>query len=606
MGLRAAAELAGALDERDWRGRIDSFNASGDVLGSWSSVGPASLAVAGGGLALEQLCLAEASGNGRACAAVGNSPGGPLDISASISGLPLAALPLGLPAAVTIVGELEVNASVHGQDGIFAGEAVARLPGAAVSAVYDGETVTAAAQQAEVRAELEDNRLTSSIELLLKDGFGRFGLSLSLADVTLPDSQLEASAEIAVDDLSFAPLMVPAVANADGRVNGRLNIGGHLSAPDYRGSVRLEDGAFQIPVAGISVSDVHVALSQSVPGRLKIDGSARSGEGQVSIAGFTQIAGEGELSAELRVDGDDFQIARLPNWQVSASPSVLVEVDPDLTKVTGAIVIPHADLEFKSLPESANVPSTDAVVHGRDDPTGNGGRRRSIDLEATLGDDVTLSGFGLTTGMSGSVRLQGGTRTPLIGTGRLDLYDGRYQAYGQELEIERGALTFNGPLENPVLDVRAVRRTNDVVAGISLAGTPRSPQSSVFSEPAMSDAEILSYLITGRPLNSASAGEGEILGQAAFALGLTGAGAIATQIGNTLGLDTLAVDGNADTGRIIAGKRLGNRLLVEYGYGLVDKLGTLLLRYELNDRVIIESSAGSTSALDVVYSIKKK
>jgi translocation and assembly module TamB len=343
-----------------------------------------------------------------------------------------------------------------------------------------------------------------------------------------------------------------------------------------------------------------------LPGRLKIEGRASSGDGQVSITGYTQIAGEGELSAELRVDGDDFQITRLPNWQVSASPSVLVEISPDLTKVTGGIAIPHANLVFSSLPESANVPSNDAVVHGRDDPAGNGGPGRSIDLQATLGDDVKLSGFGLTTGVSGGVRLQGATRSPLIGAGRLDLYDGRYKAYGQELEIERGSLTFNGPLENPVLDVRAVRQIKEVVAGISLAGTPRSPQSSVFSEPAMSDAEILSYLITGRPLNSASAGEGEVLGQAAFALGLTGAGLIATQIGNTLGLDTLTVDGNADTGRIVAGKRLGNRLSAEYGYGLVDKLGTLLLRYELNDRVIIESSTGSTSALDVVYSIKKE
>ena len=158
-----------------------------------------------------------------------------------------------------------------------------------------------------------------------------------------------------------------------------------------------------------------------------------------------------------------------------------------------------------------------------------------------------------------------------------------------------------------MLDVQAERRINsDIVAGITLAGTPRAPQSALYSEPGMSDAEILSYLVTGRPLNVASEGEGALLSQAAFALGVSGAGAIATQVGNTLGLDTLAVDGNADTGRIIAGKRLGDRLLVEYGYGLVDKLGTLLLRYELNERVIIESSTGTASTLDVVYSIKKE
>ena len=56
----------------------------------------------------------------------------------------------------------------------------------------------------------------------------------------------------------------------------------------------------------------------------------------------------------------------------------------------------------------------------------------------------------------------------------------------------------------------------------------------------------------------------------------------------------------------IAGKRFGNRLLVEYGYGLVDKLGTLLLRYQLSDRFMLESRTGTVSNLDIVYSVKKK
>ena len=44
----------------------------------------------------------------------------------------------------------------------------------------------------------------------------------------------------------------------------------------------------------------------------------------------------------------------------------------------------------------------------------------------------------------------------------------------------------------------------------------------------------------------------------------------------------------------------------EYGYGLIDELGTLLLRYELNERLVLESRTGSVSNLDVVYSVKKK
>ena len=191
--------------------------------------------------------------------------------------------------------------------------------------------------------------------------------------------------------------------------------------------------------------------------------------------------------------------------------------------------------------------------------------------------------------------------------GKLTLREGRYKAYGQQLQIERGELIFNGPLNNPQLDIRAVRRAQDVVAGIQLSGTPSQLRSNVFSEPPLSDPEALSYLLTGRPLASAtSAGDGDMLNNAAFALGLSGAGSITSQIRSELGLDTLAVEGGAEDGRIIAGKRFGDRLLVEYGYGLIDRLGTLLLRYQLNNRLVLESRTGTVSNLDILYSVKKK
>ena len=97
-----------------------------------------------------------------------------------------------------------------------------------------------------------------------------------------------------------------------------------------------------------------------------------------------------------------------------------------------------------------------------------------------------------------------------------------------------------------------------------------------------------------------------MLNAAAFALGISGAANIVSQVRSGLGLETLSVEGGADDRRLIAGKRIGNRLLVEYGYGLIDKLGTLLLRYQLTDRIVLESRTGTVSNFDVVYSVKKK
>lgn len=604
-GLGVVLDAQGGYADRAWRGRVEDLTATGDALGQWALDSPATLAISQDEVMLGRLCLSDRERRGTACAALRTTTGNTLSADASVSGLPITALPLPVPVGVTVEGRVEATLTAASENGVVNGQLDVQLAEAGASGRYDGETLKLTAREARWSARIEDNRLASTGILLLNDGQGQMEVDIDLENILVADTPLAANAEIAVNDLSFVPLFLPAVSAAAGQLNGTLRLAGSVAQPVYRGSVDLGDGAFRVPAAGIGISEMNVRISQSQPGRLQLRGIARSGEGRVSVTGFTQFAGGEDPRAELSINGENFEVVRLPNWQASASPSVLVQIDRERTRVSGQIAIPSANINLESLPDAADTPSEDAFVHGRDDAEAEAGRITSIDLQAKLGDDVRLDGFGLTTGLTGSVRLLGASNSNLAGLGRLDLVDGRYKAYGQELDIAQGALVFNGPLENPVLDVRAVRRIDDVLAGISLAGTPRTPQSTLYSEPDLSDAEILSYLITGRPLGAASAGEGELLGQAAFALGLTGAGAIATQIGSTLGLDTLAVDGNGGSGRIVAGKRLGDRLLVEYGYGLVDKLGTLLLRYELNEKVVIESSTGSVSALDVVYSIKR-
>ena len=127
--------------------------------------------------------------------------------------------------------------------------------------------------------------------------------------------------------------------------------------------------------------------------------------------------------------------------------------DNYVATIVGELAIPTADITVREIPETAQKASSDAIVHRADG--GEPAQRRRIDLHlrTSLGDDVQLTGFGLTTGLEGAVQLRGGTHAPFTGQGRLGLVDGRYEAYGQELEIERGSLIFTGPLDEPLLDI---------------------------------------------------------------------------------------------------------------------------------------------------------
>ena len=602
-------ELAtsGAYQRDRWEGRIDGLRLVGQSIGNWSIREPSELIVSAASVKLARTCLSDAGETGSACFEIDHADGDTTSFDLALTTLPLSAIP------ATLTGELQpsglLDARVRGriESQHLSGDAEFEFRDAALGANYDGEPLSVTFTEATGTARVAEGRLESSVRLELADGAGSANLALDIDNVTDGNAAVTGRGDVAIRDLSLFAILAPGISAPRGRIDGVLEVSGNLGAPEFSGELELTDGAFGFRQTGIEVADLNLLLERHSAGRLKLEGSARSGDGQVAIRGDTHIGTDTGIRTELVVSGENFELARLPDWRVAASPEISVVFDERVVSLSGKLGIPSADLRIRSLPETAESPSPDATVHRADGAAPPAGRRIDVNVTTVLGDDVRFSGFGLTAGIDGSVQLRGGTHTPYLGNGRLILRDGRYKAYGQELEIERGELIFNGPLDNPGLDIRAVRRTSDVVAGIQLSGTPARPRSELFSEPPLSDAETLSYVLTGRPLAGLSgSGQGDALNQAAFALGLSGAGSVASQVRGKLGLETLTVEGGAEDGKIVAGKRFGDRLLVEYGYGLIDKLGTLLLRYQLTDRIVVESRTGTVNNVDVVYSVKKQ
>lgn len=83
-----------------------------------------------------------------------------------------------------------------------------------------------------------------------------------------------------------------------------------------------------------------------------------------------------------------------------------------------------------------------------------------------------------------------------------------YQVYGRDLIIARGHLVFTDSLlDESGLDVNALRTVDDVVAGVQVSGTLRDSLLSVYSRPAMGEADRLSCLLFGRPARHLRRGE---------------------------------------------------------------------------------------------------
>ena len=80
------------------------------------------------------------------------------------------------------------------------------------------------------------------------------------------------------------------------------------------------------------------------------------------------------------------------------------------------------------------------------------------------------------------------------------------------------------------------------------------------------------------------------------------------RFGDALGIDVLNVRGAKDQSEtaLEAGKYLNEDLYVGYALGIFNRTGVLLLRYQINRRLSLESEYGERQSFDLIYSIEKK
>ncbi|AFZ83112.1 hypothetical protein CDEE_0311 [Candidatus Kinetoplastibacterium crithidii TCC036E] len=121
------------------------------------------------------------------------------------------------------------------------------------------------------------------------------------------------------------------------------------------------------------------------------------------------------------------------------------------------------------------------------------------DLALDLGDRFYLTGLGFDTGLLGSLRLslKNDGRFSCLGTVTAS-ENGVIEFYGQRLSFNRGNLTFQGRVDNPLIDVEAVRLGKQVEPGVKISGTLQHPIIDLISYPNVSDVEKISWLLLGR------------------------------------------------------------------------------------------------------------
>jgi translocation and assembly module TamB len=264
----------------------------------------------------------------------------------------------------------------------------------------------------------------------------------------------------------------------------------------------------------------------------------------------------------------------------------------------------HGHFEFeRTLPTLGD----DVVVAGREAPRQKGSLKLPLVLELRLdfGTDVTVRGFGFDGKLTGLVDVATAKEGELRAFGRLQAVHATFLAYGQRLDVDPGVVIFDGPIDNPSLQITAWRRNQAVEAGVQISGTVRTPIVQLVSQPPVPEGERLSWLVLGRAPSGATQADLGMLQAAAGAL-LSGNESVPLdrRIARRFGLDELTLRGSGElTGNVVAvGKRLSERVYISYEQGIGAVASNLIkLDCALGRRWTLRAETGTSSGGGLFY-----
>ena len=461
---------------------------------------------------------------------------------------------------------------------------------------------------------LEQGELVST-SLITSDDLGQATLTLN----TKPfESRIPIDGTLQLNNIDVAPLkpLSRTIRTLTGLLNGNVALNGYLDDPDLTGELTINNGAIDIQDTPVTLQDWSQTITLNGQ-KADFDGHFLLGGGEGSLTG--DINWSDTPSANINLKGEKFEV-RQPNMRLLVSPNLTIAATSQRVDMTGEMNIPWARIEIESLPQSAVSPSKDVHLRGepiKEEPLDIVHASVMVNIDKAKTGDVKLDAFGLTASLHGGIQVN--TQPALIGYGDLQILNGRYNAYGQQLIIQTGEVQFNGPIDQPLLLVEAIRdpdKTNDnVIAGIRIDGAADSPSINLFSEPTMDQQNVLSYLLTGQGPNSDS--EDPNYAALLVGFGLSNTKTLTGQVGKVLGIDEFTLSTNENklsvTGQI--NDRLSAQYNVDVGLSNNDTSSTLRrrqdppdlsLKYRLLPRLFLEAiqttiEDQSEFAIDLYY-----
>ncbi len=461
-----------------------------------------------------------------------------------------------------------------------------------------------------------------------------------------PGGNIKVTASGNIQEKGLLAAMFPGmIGESQGQLSFDCVTGGIWSIPDFQGSIKLADVSAYLYPAGIKVEDI------TLEGQLK--------ENFVNISSMKLKSGEGTMlgSAKIwvnnwkidhyegKIRGNRLQTVYLPELRILTSPDLTFHGDMNNFVLRGSVVIP--ELLIQRIMTEGTISASDDVFIIDLPEKKKKTKKIGFDMKVNvvLGKEVSINMEGINAQLEGEVLLKAQDIDRIVASGQIKIAKGYYKNHGISLDITRGGVVFTGgPVEYANLDILAVhkikdiRRLNDVQVGVTITGTPRLPVVKLYSEPAMADTDILSYIVLGKPLAAGTDSNqaGLLLKAASALLEKDESSGLQERLMNLVGIDTFDVQstgnqisssqvssiqpkgisgqapvasgsGSASNSVVTVGKYLSPQLYIAFGRSLFTDDYIATARYSFLRNWEVEGSRkGTDSGIDLYYKIEFK
>ena len=426
---------------------------------------------------------------------------------------------------------------------------------------------------------------------------GNVGISQQFGH-SIMQAPISGNLKIDIPDLAALKNLMPVGQSISGTLNADTIISGRVGEPQLRGSLNGDNLYYVNRDLGVILDNGSL--------RSRLNGQQwqiqsllfKRGNGNINLSGTVGWGG-GVPAVDVDAVLDKYGILDKPRRRLTASGNTHFRYSyKNGIILDGSLKVDEGNFGFQKsgMPELDD----DVVVLGEPKKETGDSVPFSMAIDLDLNDKVFFRGEGVDVTLGGRLKLTAQPKQDIQAVGTVTVVKGKYKAYGQDLNITKGTVSFVGPLSRPNLNIRAVRNLSPVGAGVEVLGNLENPRVTLVTNEPMSEKDKLSWLILNRA-SSGSDGDEAALTTAASAF-------LAGKINDRIGLvDDFGLTSkrsrNAQTGELnpaeqvlTVGKQLSSELYLGYEFGLTSASQTVKLVYQLTRTIQAIARVGSQSS----------